>query len=490
MPEGYITQQALEAGPFNNILSKVTFDLQANGLKYDLSRSYIDIVARVTSSDGSVYPMAAYPNTGSSQTMTAQTNATLVRDAMLSTAKQGTIELNRNVHIRQTITCAYENPYDQMVNSGYRNAWYQPNVLDEGTSLQQLSPFVEINTVGTIPSQYVDCPIRIPLTALFDLAKLDCWDIDKTGRTRIELTLSELLESFTVQPHGLPVDSVGNTETVDCEDVPVATTGTQANLWTMSADPTGLYVGQPVQINYDEVGAPTVHACTITEIEVSDDAATSSQFKLTLDPPIPVTAGQDLTSVEVDDAPALPTLSLAFQRAEISLYLAGGTMPKKVQYITTSCEDVSNSGGGVRFQRLFQAEPESQGIIFGFLRENNSIQSVLASPMTSYRLSVDGDGIQRDVLFATPLYFDRMSQGLARCNVQALSMWPMTPDNDARATQNDQWNNGQIVASVCEPLPIKPQVKQVQLEAQFGTGAGAIPVRILAWKFLRRQVEF
>jgi hypothetical protein len=140
-------------------------------------------------------------------------------------------------------------------------------------------------------------------------------------------------------------------------------------------------------------------------VDLAQDPATAL-YTVSLANPLTPTSGTAITNVVIGAPTALPTLTLSVQQAEIGLLTTTGTMPKKIQYLTTSCEEVTSDGAGRRYQRLFQCEPEAQGFLVCF-PVTDSVQSVILNSFLTYRLAVNGDGIQRSVSNATSLFWDR-----------------------------------------------------------------------------------
>ena len=198
--ENFIKIQSVQ-GIFDTSGNKNLCDFQipANSGSYDLSKSYININAKVDAqttdavSDDADAPDAVYNfglvinesarETNAFETLLNPANAVLVKNARMVSAK-GKLEDIRRVDCLKSNLAVYMQG-DEDVN---RNSYGLANGAFQDPMPKQ--PFNALVGDGDQLSEQRNHDIRIPLSAIFNIGKSEVYDTSNYGHTKINLELN------------------------------------------------------------------------------------------------------------------------------------------------------------------------------------------------------------------------------------------------------------------------------------------------------------
>jgi hypothetical protein len=393
----YSLLQSIQAGPFSNSNRMIDLEIPEN-IQSNPSQSFIQLMCHlnVTQDVSGASPASVF-NFVVKNTTTDLTpmNVDLIRNCYMTGEKCGKIEDLRRVNVLK------HNLLELSMSSSEKmaqvNTLYQMNDFENH---ELLSPFIEYHKEGTIPSQYVDARLRIPLSHLFESAQLQLIDTSKTGKLRLHLELEDLTYLTVTKQSLLSRFSGEGAMDVLSQGGNVITT---TSLFT-SVSKSPYYVGQPLLLAYTPF-QNTVAGTPVTDVNITITGinydVTTKKIALTISPMIPnlVSPNNQYKNIVVKDLTAGPTATLAIETAELGLCQTVGPAPSQgmLEYFTWTTEEYS-TGGTSKMNKIFEIEPNCVNVVMMF---NNSTSNLISNntKVKSYRMRIDNvDVYDRDIL--------------------------------------------------------------------------------------------
>lgn len=467
---------------------------------YDLSKSYVNLVSNITSQDAEVTQgIGIYMpilNMNLDDLATPENvqlhNIALVKNMSMSCANKGQISDIRRVDVLRSNLNNYKLSSDEI-----RSLNYQSVLQPAGLERQRNSIYREIRKEGSDTSRNVEAGIRIPLSQLCNFGKVQQYDANKYGKTRLHLELNidkVAITQFLGNNNGagaptnnwiqgdarnsmLNLENAvgGNTRGIDTTKL--FTTNQYRNL-----EDTPFWVGQKIRVSGTAVGTAPALANVVRRI-VSIEfvrgalaAATDSRVMLTLNAPLVaagLTAGQGYNTMTVDGDTCTFNNGNGFQVDYAELVLTKVMSPSKsspsITYSEFSTEE-HNANGVQRFQRQFQLEPEAFNVYImrNSLAANGGIFS-RAADVTQWRLRMNNEDLtNRNILIRTPLAYDRLNMTLANTgdklhnlNERGRNMAIADDAADNNIVQYQKANQQQLI--IANPLYVTPTEKMLQV---------------------------
>lgn len=219
MTDKLIKYSSRQGGPFDSSTNNlIDFDIPADG-SYDFTDSYVALVSAIndvaapdlTAADGYNLNVATRGPTDGRKNFYHDNNqnsapvggvfrtnvgwkanpdqpiynVAVVKNCNLNTALKGSLEDVRRVDI-------FRNNLNEYTLSAAEKKSLQYNSLRQlgTTGCAKFSIFQEINKIGSQPSLEKDAIIKLPMSQLFELGKLNNYPADKLGKTRVHLELN------------------------------------------------------------------------------------------------------------------------------------------------------------------------------------------------------------------------------------------------------------------------------------------------------------
>ena len=462
-----------QGGPFNN-QNLVDFDIHAG--VYDLSKSYIQLRARCPSAgadaSGVYMPINQFKDDAGTTLAMKFKNACLIKNASMTSANKGTVADVRRTDVLNTLFQNYE------MNAMERNSNSKQDLVQSTDFKSTDSIFRETRREGNIASKEVSAPIKIPLSHLFGVGKVDTYSVDKYGKTRIhcELNRSRIVTT-QVLGNNAPVSAASNWARSNTDNTfadQTVANGADGKTLLYSKDipleNSPFWVGQVLRVSAAAgVGSPaavTNKVVRITSILYRRGAigANQARIELTLSEAIgpTLTGSQTRTGVVCDGDNA--TFDFSIDTAELILAQKpeGSPVPELLKYFEFSTEE-HNANSVKNLQRQFQIEPESVNVYIANTPDGFSVKK---GKVLKWRLRLDNEDLSnRDILVNSPLSRDRVVMCLKNSNKELKSITERGQKSDAGfdtliqtydASAND-------CLMICNPVPTKPQEKLLQV---------------------------
>ena len=493
---------SVQAGPFSSQNRIIDIDI-AEGQVVNMAESFIVLTTRVGNAPATVMNLTVGVPAEPHYT---PFNVDFVRNCSLTGAKCGQLENIRRANVLNHNML--ELSKSQVEKQSQVISLYQ--VRDNATA-QLLSPYVQFNKEGDIPSSFRDVKLRIPLSHLFSLGTQTI-DTSLTGTLRVHLELENGFSlSLIDEPMFQGVNAEGILENVLSGNVFLAELGYES----LADSP--YVVGMSYNFTYTDAAVPPN---TVTEV-VTVSAITldfaSAAIALTLTGANLPLADQgegkeysDMALTEITDLPdPAPTLQVAL--VELNVAEVVGAPPQKInelQYTTFTTEEF-NTGNQGFVSKAFIIEPTCVNAFVMLVQSKGTILSNNIG-VESYRLRCDETDIyDRDIVvqqiignptfeacfFDQSLHLDSTMRtftnaGLSFKNYSFVAMSRDSQTNSIRTSvDNSKYgiaSNRLLVLSAPTPLTAATKVLQVNIQCK----PDATIENIVLFKQVVRSVSF
>jgi hypothetical protein len=495
----YKLLQSVQAGPFSTVTGNKMIDFAINeGMVIDPSQCFVQLRVHLDTNTTEVHNMLIRNTTDGLTPF----NVDLIRNCSLTGDKCGRLEDVRRVNFLQHNLL--ELSKSTVEKASLIDGLYQPR---ENAYGMLISPLVEFNKDGVIPSTYIDARLAIPLSHMFSIGSLTSLDTSKTGTLRVHLELEnlnylEIVESTLFKKPILAFEG----KMVDIT-TPSDTIITTTDMLYDSLEQSPYFVGQHLLLSYtSDADTPVpVEDEDVTVTGISYDS-TTRQITLTLDysfPALPATATL-YEDIEVVEKQIMAEFEISIATAEIGIAQLVGVSDSStmLEYLTFTTEEYSN--GSATLNKVFDIEPNAVNamLFFGGTGSNMISNNDFVS---SYRMRVDNlDVYDRDiavniidggVLMPSSLHYDAINRTFLNAGLPLKSLkLAGCRFTKADATENDisvsnrytdVTNNITIIAT---PTPVTAGTKKLQFNVDTA-GMGAVIENVVLYKQCIRQVK-
>lgn len=492
--------QSLQGSGFDAVKRLCEFDIPAGGV-YDLSSSYVNLVAQVETQDSGadggqgVYEIKS--------TFDGKENVyptvSFIKNAHMSCAKHGQIANTRKVDTLQSTLHQYTKSFQGLAGEEYHNP--------TNTTSKQFtrnSIFRELHKEGTEESLSKLARVTIPLKDVFDYCNYPEYDSDRHGATRLNLELQVdkfVASTSTDSDHANSQDrnEMKSVLTPSPLDNTITTLTTKTKFRSLEESP--YFVGMKIDIEAvpnPAGGNPTVnYVRKVTGIQYTTTAgADNKKLVLTLSSPIlnvaPAVISQnyDLT-VGITDITAPATVTTTFSSAELVLRMVGqprGLDASPRPYQMYLSEEYQANGASPNHQYQVNVEPNCSGVYIMYPDEVLSSNGLVLND-ASYRLRHNGmDKTNRNVPFFTPVHKERLLMTLSNSGYPVRSLIGLTPASRDDETQQRSYQGTNTLDIKMIGCPLKPMPEysllQVNHEEMNAPGLG----RVIVYKEIQTQI--
>ena len=503
----YVKMTALE-GTFSPVQNIVSFSIPS-GMKLDLSETtvIVDLQINTTTTNaenlpqygsspagGDIYSVAMVPN-DAGQGNTVLPNVFYVKNADIRCEKVGAIENLRAVNTLRLALDIYSNDLETKQGEQYLG-------LGNSDAIGGMngSPFRDLYLQGTTLSRNRSAQLRIPLKHIFDVAHTPVWDTTKYGRTDIRLemafdklnvvqTMGETDANWTNAAFGVygaldPANAGGAVGAGGLNVTSFKTTKT----YTHPEEENPFYIGQRLIFQYTitNQGNPTVYSIangnarerTITSIQYNDGNDNKLLIGFDNASPIALIQNDIMSAVTVVGCNAASAL-IVYNKVELEMKQVSDPTPPSIEYTTYNTEEDSGfTAAQTNINKQYTCEPSTDNLIVCALPAAAGITAI--NPRTkinSSRISIDNkeetpeavvgrNTAANNVGQANPLYYDRIDR----------TFFNMGDDLSCIVEKQLGFNTGlqnnpsQDASALLNPLPVKAQNKQVQLNIDYTAG--------------------
>jgi len=498
----YVKMTALE-GTFSPIQNMVSFSIPS-GMKLDLSECsvLIDLQVNTTTTNtgpsaplasgvqygsepagGSIYREAILPVDGGTANVVLP-NVYYVKNADIRCERVGAIETLRAVNTLRLGLDLYENDLETKLGNQYLGGGNS-----DGIGSQNASCFRDINRTGQILSRNRSGQIRIPLKHIFDVAHTPVWDTTKYGRTDIKLEMAfDRLQARQAMgaTDATWTNAVFNYDALDAA-APAALPADVLSLKTTRTydhpeEESPFYVGQRLTLNFtltNNGGAPQAFTKERTITGIIYNEGNDNKIQISFDDPIKMVANDvmtALTCVGVDAA----TETIIYNKVELEMLQVEAQTPSSIEYTTYTTEEDSGFGNAAtNLNRQYTCEPDADTLVVCALGVpagnpvNNPMNPTIR--INSSRITIDSKDettepvvavVPNGVGQANPLYFDRIDRAFMNMGDDLECL----VEKQYLQNRNLGTNPAGDASVVINPLPLKAQNKQVQLNLDYTAG--------------------
>jgi len=491
--------QSLQGSGFDGVRRLCEFDIPSGGV-YDLSSSYVSLVANVeTTDDGNNGGQGVYEikSTFDSKENVFPT-VSFVKNAHMSCAKHGQIANVRKIDTLQSTLHQYTKSFQGLAGEEYRTP---TNTMSK--QFTRNSIFRELHKEGTTESASKRAHIMIPLKDMFDYCNYPEYDSDRHGATRLNLELQVdkfVASTSTDDNHFSKVDrnDFGDITTPNPLDNSIQTLTTVYKFRSLEESP--YFVGMKIDITAGIAGpgTPVTETRKITGIRyISDGSADNKKIELTLNAPIltaaPAVAATTYTmTANPTDITAPSTVTTTFSSAELILRMVGSPQGLDAQprpYQTYFSEEYQGNGSNPSHQYQVNIEPNCSGVYIMYpnevLSENNALTGA-----SSYRLRHnDMDKTNRNVNFFTPIHKERILMTMSNSGYNVKSLMGLVPDSKEDGSQQNNYQNTTDTIDVkMIACPLKPMSDYSLLQVNHeGIQAGGLN-RVIVYKEIQTAI--
>jgi hypothetical protein len=463
---------AEQTGTITSTQNLLDFHISNDGGVIDLSKSYLSLKVRQTTSDtdanitNAVFNHAMTFNVKDNQTDKYIDPVGIIKHASLESQNMGGIESLRDVNVLRLNQKNYFESEEQKLKSQINNVIG----VQSNNTWGYISPLIQASAqdmssnTGGVASQNIDAEHRVHLKDIWDYCRNDAHSTSKHGQTRMHLEID--------------FDRLGLDNTAFVSDAFLAANEAYGSI-DDAADSADVVLTRVYDINYKQaipyyVGMPIESAAgtiggaahgsikrRITNITYNE---TSGKVTLTLNAAV----GGATVGLVIKPAEA-STKSFTMLNPQLVLYYRGDSPTiEPFQYFTYSSE--KDFLGDITPSRTqYEVEADSVGLI---IVPKDNAQSLFADKnLLSYRLAVDNkDLTNRSVFKNSSLYFDRLNRYGMNTNKK---IEDILGQKLQRAHRDDMRTRGGTIADVfCifEPLPVSDKIKLVEIELVANAG--------------------
>ena len=472
---------AEQGGEITATQNLLDFRIPNDGSIVDLSKSYLSLNFRQTTTDGTnanvadaVYNSAMTLNTKGSVVQTANymEPVALVKHANLESQNKGFIENLRDVNVLRLNQNAYFNSEDDKLGTQLDNVLGMQGNHTWG----YISPLIQANNqdmsldVDAVGSQNIDCEHRVHLKDVFNYCKNSAHSTSQNGETRVhfEIDFSRLAldqTAFVNDAFGTGGSKEGYGQINDgaSSDTLVLQRVYQQNY----KEEIPYYVGMAIVTTAGTIntGAHGAQKRKITNITYNE---TTGAVSLKLDSTIG--AGAIAGLFIEPHSPSAATFNVT--KPQLVLYYRNDNPQIQNPYVFTTFSSEKDQFGNTvaDVKRQYELEPNCRNMIVISKDVSESLYS--DKNLLSYRVAVDNrDLTNRDVVKSSPLAYDRlnryaMNAGHTVKNVLGQKIF--------RAHQNDMRSRGSAfddIFPVFEPMPQTQNMKLVELNLVANAGS-------------------
>ncbi len=498
---------AVQSGAFSSSKNLLDFDLPA-GSQYDMESSYVNLLCDVASVDADsatgvgVYNYEVVWSHGGTEHNLSLPNVALVKHARLTSEQVPVLEDIRRVDVLRTQQDSYAKNLDDVEGVGYRKLFQNVN---QGNI--KYGPGLELFKEGSTKSVQRQVEIQIPMKDIFELGKMKALPGDKLGQVRAHLEMNfGKVALVQLQGSGTRIldDGIqfGQSHYCNFEDSAVAGGDlgkadeplvTKQVFKDISESP--YYNGMKLEMTGTKrTGGVATGAVTqiaiIENIEHLKTGANAGKLAITFSERLTNNgAGEDVIGISIDGVDA-QSLTLTFLEAEMVLEKRMQNEPMdKLVYSTYTVEE-DNGNALTDFARQYSVEREAFNVNICLPANGTDItcENSGQTQYESYRLMNDQVFLtDRNVDYKKPLYYDRTSMWFLN---QGLPLRNLTDRNERTdvAFQDRLRTNPRDIIFIGSPLPISPQMKQLQVDIR-GDSTKAGVNKILLYKSVVRSVN-
>ncbi len=496
--------ESIQSGPFTDKKNLIDFHIPG-GRQYDMSKSYVNLRANITSTDAAatgtgagVYNWAFnWSNDGGATAVQDSfKNNALVKNVRLTSATSGVLEdIRRNDVLRQQLY-AYTDNEEDCVGVSYKEL-NQRNL--QGNI--KVAPGVEFFSEGSTKSVQNIVDVVIPMSHLVELGRSSALPCDKLGQLRLhmEMNFDKWIVS-QLQGTGSGSGAVGtafqfgvesNTRFDDSATAVGDLTTITCSQPFINADCSPYWVGQKIEVKGTKNPGATAVATKTTITAIAYDVASQKITLTVADTITNLAAGETLQTITIDGVNA-GSLSLEWTQAQ-AVIVENSAMESVDELVYNTYTNEEDSGAGqVSFSRMYNVEAEAFNVLLCLPDTASDLtcsNNAAGTQYQDYRLRNNNVALtdrRVEISPRTPLYYDRVAMYLLN---GALPLRNLHEKNIA----SNQFYDSRYTATTKDlvflgnPLPLTPQRKLLQVDINGATGQGGVN-KLLLYKSVARRV--
>lgn len=493
----YIKIPSVIAGPFSPTNNRLLFDIPM-GSYYDFSNSYLELASSIDAvSPDTNFPQAIFKVgvhddqiiDDAEQQYDVLQNYQWIRNCRITTKKRGILEDIRNVNVLRKNLHLLTDSTEQILSNNFKNAdcTVDESINDENLNSAKLKNTIyrELHKEGNVPSRDTKGYIRIPFSDLFELGKVQSFDLtNDTMRLEVEL------RAYALVPYGYTMyPAHSDNDPILASDMPA--TSTTRNVLVIDEYnelyESPFWVNGLIRVDYT-VGGNSFNENHLI-VNISFDESTK-MLSLFLDSDL--SQAGDITDIEITHISAT-NVNLNVDYAELTVQSVEMGEPMSGIYTTFSCEEY-NAGGLGNFQKIFMVENNAVGALVMFPKP---VLSNLPR-LRNYRLILNNvDLTNRDVLvnydseqlLDSPLHMAMLNDALMNVGINMKRYLQLSfNSNLVYLHSSTDVNQRSKLMMLGARLPLTQNDKMLQINLNCNTN-GANPADLINTIFLYKIVE-
>lgn len=466
-------------GTFSAVQNMVSFSIPA-GDKYDLSEAAVllDLQVQTTETNAvnlpqyeggsGVYRLSVGFNDDSNGGACVVPTCALVKNADLESRMAGQIE---SLQRCDTLNIALKQ-YEQSIEHKRGDAYFGL-ASSAGMGAFNNSPFTQLSKLGSVKSRVVPHSVRIPLKDVFNFCNTPVYDTNKYGETRVRLEMN--LDKLVVLQDLSRTGSNWNSKNYEDFDSPPTNSGTATvssftttNAYENPERDSPFYVGMKINMEYiitPQGGSAVPYnfsAGNARERIIQSivwNANNDNKLTITIDNGIATSANDAWSAVKfqaVDPA----TKTFVYNKIELELKQVSDPSPAGISYFTYETEQ-DTGFSGTNSNKQYTCSPMTDNMLICCPDD-----IIPKKVITGLRVSIDNvEETPEKVTTFSSLYYDRQNRFWFNMGGGDLKCLRDEADATSSAIHNNP--NLQVIA-LGQPLPIKNEQKQVQLDMDHG----------------------
>ncbi len=473
---------AEQGGEITSTQNLLDFNIPNDGSIIDLSKSYLSLRVRQTTSDDSANGGPSVTDAVFNHAMTFNTKTTpqtdryvepvaFIKHANIEAQNKGYIENLRDVNVLRLNQNSYfmseENRLQSQLNSVIgvqsNHTWGYISPL-----IQAGNDDITLDT-GVTVSQNLDAEHRVHLKHVFNYCKNNAHSTSQNGQTRVhfEIDFDRLgldNTAFVADAFGTGGSKEGYGQITDapCTDV-LALTKVYKDNYKQEIP---YYIGMPIVTTAGTLNG-VAHGSAKRKIINITYNTTTGVVSLKLDSVI--NGSGDMAGIFIGPYEANKKSFRIFNPQLVLYKRADNPQIQNPYFFTTFSSEKDNLGGIADAKRQYELEPQCVNMIVVSKDEAGSVYS--DKNLLSYRVAVDNrDLTNRNVIKSSPLMYDRLNRYAMNAGLQPKHLLAQKLQ---RGHQNDMRTRGGTfddLFPVFEPMPLSQNMKLVELNLVANAG--------------------
>ncbi len=475
---------SVESEDLSTSQNHLTFHIP-EGEMYDLAKSSVHLRMKGSSTNADGNCTNSIPNLFfqcdvGAGAFSYMKSVSLIKNARLVSSVKGQLEEVRDCNLlRNTLSSLFQNE-EEVCSENFNNY----SALQDTEGFGSFSPLINVSRQNDVQSSFVEKVVKIPLKDIFNLGSVSQFDSRRLGKCTIHLEIA-MDKLNTTEAAGYRNAHYVGDQNGQCLTDAVAGAKTSVTLGVVAAaklynqdyqEHIPFYNNMAVNVQAGTLDGVSIVGQKRTITAINYDT-TTKQVSLTLNATLGTVAAAGIVGLVLEPLVTGYTSSIAVNQAELRLHALGSnnmpsSPPEMIQYTQFKLE--KDTGAGVaNFKKQYVVEPDAVNLLVCPKLHSNGLLSNMT--ITGVRVAVDNEETRdRDINPYTPLYFSSLEALALNRGMNIKSVM----GKDFKSQGGINRGNNVVLNVVAEPLPVKNNMKLVELEMVTAVGGGFSDINV------------